>query len=319
MELDKFPSIDYPREVDGISEGVSAVVTEKYDGANMRFTVTEDDEILCGSRNVVFKENGEPQDLDRVNKQFRHSVKYLQRTVDIDMFNELFGSEDDVTIFGESLHKHSVEYDAWNGKHPDIDSSEPNFVMFDVMVDGDFVEWDKLETIGDKLGLKTANLVYRTDNLDLDEVDIPQSEYRSQDASKEIEFNKEGLAEGVVIRNDNTGDRAKLVHEQFKEIKGSSQTEPKHSPEIYNKIDKYTHKYTTQARVEKLAHKLIDESSYENIGMHMMEDLHKKVYEDILEESEENIKQELDTEELETLHNEIANKTAAKLQQTLTN
>lgn len=317
MNLDKFPSIKYPAEVDEIYDGISAVITEKYDGANMRFTVTEDDQILCGSRNVVFKENGEPQDIDRVNKQFRHSVEYLQQNVDIEAFNELFDEEDDVTVFGESLHKHAIDYDAWDGKHPDIHNNIPNFIVFDIMVNGEFMKYEKVEEIGRKLGLNTAKKVAKTDNFQLDEVDIPQSEYRSHDPSADLEFNQKGLAEGVVVRNTKTGDRAKIVHEEFSEVKRSDQTEPKHDKETYTQIEEYVNKYVTKPRVEKQAYTLIDEGGYDSLQMSMMDELHKVVYNDVLDEAEEDIQTELSEDELETFHKQLANKTATLLQKIL--
>lgn len=279
----KFPSINYPKRVDSIKEGAEVVVQEKLDGANGRFTVTEDDEVLFGSRNVVFKENGEPQSIDRVNKQFGHAVKYVEQNLNIDAINNIDG---DVTVYGECMHRHSVDYDAWNGKHPVVESDTPNFVVFDIFTDDGFVEPDKMRRLADEIGLEPVPRVDEFESLDFDEVEVPKSKFRDENPDAELDFNKKGLAEGVVIKNVETGERAKYVHPSFSEVKGSSNS---NDNELKGSEDNhyFVEKYITKARVEKNAYKLIDKQLHDEIEMSMMRHLKDAVYEDAVDEASE--------------------------------
>jgi hypothetical protein len=103
---------------------------------------------------------------------------------------------------------------------------------------------------------------------DLDDITVPQSEYR------------DGKAEGVVITNTQVGVRAKLVTEEFKEkhrAPTSSKAERSDTEIVADSI-------ITEARIEKTAHKLVDEGEWDNLQMAMMEDLPEAVIRDALTE-----------------------------------
>lgn len=264
--MKKFPSINYPKVAQGMNDE-ELIVQEKIDGANFRFTVTEDEEILAGSRNVVFKENGEPQDIDNITKQFRHAVRYVQRVV------ELF--EPKYTVYGEAMHKHSIDYDAWTGKHPNQSDSVANVVVFDVW-DESAREWltpSEVKNFCEKHNLRFVGIEDRVESVD--DVSIPQSQFRKRNPDAESEFDRRGLAEGVVVKAPETGGRAKIVHDSFKEKK---------KQDGGSDVHKFVEMFVTEARIEKQAHKLVDEGSYEHLQMEMMRDLPQAVIEDILSE-----------------------------------
>ena len=56
MSMDKFPKIKYPNDeaTDGLIVG-NVVVTEKFDGANFRFTWDDDGQLRIGTRNVLYE------------------------------------------------------------------------------------------------------------------------------------------------------------------------------------------------------------------------------------------------------------------------
>lgn len=315
--LDKYPKIKYPAETDVLWNEVDDVfVIEKIDGANGRFTVTENGQIVFGSRNVKFTtDNGEPLPLSETNKQFRHAIKYLQKTIDTETFLSLADGRD-VTMFGECLHKHHIDYDEWDEVHPEIDSETPNFVLFDVCIDGEFVDYETLQVWATELDIDTPQLVTRG-SVDLETLEIPQSMYRETDSEAEREFDRLGKAEGVIIRRPN-GDRAKIVSPDFKETNAVSKEEQSLDSSVKSDIQIFVDKYITKGRVIKKATELKHEEKYDgSLEMRMMEDLHAIVFEDALEEAEEYSEDDFSAKEVDVLHDKSASKTATLLQQEL--
>lgn len=263
---------------------------EKVDGANCRFRYDRDaDAILFGSRRQLFKEYDEPAPLDRVNKQFRHAVEYITGRVDLTELAVLDAEEDGLWFFGEALHKHNIDYDAWDGKHPDPESETPNFVGFDVYSEGreEFLPHDEVEAVCDQLGLATVPVVARGDasEFDADAIEVPESAFREADpdADEDDVFNREGLAEGVVIKNDALDLRAKVVADAFTETKWSA-TDREEVSEAREVAGEFINRFVTDARVQKQAHKLVDEGRYDGLEMPMMQDLPRRVAEDVFAE-----------------------------------
>lgn len=291
--MKKYPKLKYPAESD-IQEGDPVIVTEKLDGANGRFTV-KNGEILFGSRNVEFKKHGDPLPPEECNKQFQHAIKYVQENINLDTYEFYQSVYGDLTIYGECMHKHSIDYEAWEGKQPDIDSDIPNFVVFDIYSERDgWLSYYEVNVIVETLGLDRAPEVDWMNTLDLDKVEIPQSEYREPNPDADNEFDQKGLAEGVVLTHANDPDiRAKIVSEKFKEVNhsggggGSNKARDTHE---------FVEKYITLPRVRKHAHKLIDQDLYDSLRMDMMKELHETVWEDAVEESREYTEEDLSEE-----------------------
>lgn len=271
----KFPSINYPESVNNLKRGDGKlIVQEKLDGANFRFTPTENGTIF-GSRNVEFKEGDEPLPLEEVNKSFRHGVKYVNK------HGELSKKYNDLTFYGECLHRHTVDYDIYeeDGKPDPEYKQPPNVVIFDIRKDGEWIEPEKVREICNEVNLPFVGIV---DEIELPvrgkpDIDIPQSQFREPDENAENEFDRKGLAEGVVVKNTANGKRGKIVHESFKEKKSSSNSSN-------NTQHKFVDMYITEARIKKQAHKLVDEGKYDSLKMDMMEELPKEVIKDAMEE-----------------------------------
>lgn len=298
--IDSYPSIQYPAESDiDWSDSSDIVVLEKLDGANGRFTI-EENELVFGSRNKVFKD--EP-----VESQFKHAVEYLKQTVDYETFESLAGSHS-VTVFGECLHKHRIDYDEWEGHHPRIDSDTPNFVVFAVYIDGEPTSWKTVQEWTSQLNLETPQVISSGD-VQVSKLEIPQSMYRTKNPDAELEFNKKGKAEGMVLRHPD-GERAKVVSTEFKEVNKSNTN-------VDNKTQQFVETYITKPRVLKKAKELQNgDNKYSNdaLEMEMMQDLHSIVFEDALEESPEHNSSEISDDKRQKFHSQSSNKISTILQ-----
>jgi hypothetical protein len=107
---------------------------------------------------------------------------------------------------------------------------------------------------------------------------------------------------------------AKVRCEKFKEMHGASKGK---TPEEYEPEDAavLAHQFATEARIMKMIHKYDDRGK--DVGMHVMEELWRDVFDDIIEEEYETIflgNHTLDTKEFRS---EVASRTADVLQQYL--
>lgn len=136
----KFPKLKYPSdpETDGILAG-EVVVTEKLDGANFRFSWDEDGTLHVGTRNHTF-----PWDDENVPKAFGHAIEYVKERE-----SDLWGHED-LTLFGEAMHLHSltyqdVDYNQPAKGSPHFGEGYPSVVLFDAWKDGEWMHWDEFD------------------------------------------------------------------------------------------------------------------------------------------------------------------------------
>lgn len=276
-KFDKIKRLGHP-ETDGILEGGGPLtIKEKVDGANCRFSA-EDDKLMFGSRNCIFKNEKDAA------KSFRHAVDFVRTHTNVadvgDVIDggQVISSDHDrrnLVFFGEAMHKHTIEYSDTHGKEIGW-KGVPSFIGFDVWCsDHDsFLTTEHSRQFYDKLGLPFVNVIGSIDPDDfMDEYGtdfVPESEYY------------DGPAEGVVLTNERYGLNAKLVSEEFAEKHGSvnSGADP-------NGMGEYdTHEvantYCTEARIRKHIHKLEDEGH--DLGRPMMQELPVRVTQDIIEE-----------------------------------
>lgn len=298
--MKKYPKIR--RIGDRVNNGIlqsdpkHLTVKEKLDGANFRFTLDRNLEpeyqikerkLVFGSRNVPYKNE---RDID---SSFQHAIKYVRENVNVSRLLLLENEYGPLTFFGEAMHSHTINYD-WD----DI----PSFIGFDIWSQkyDEFLTHQEMETAFDEIGLKTTPT--HPLNVVENEFDCPESKYY------------DGPAEGVVIVNDETGQRAKIRGEKFKEV--AEMTKQKNDGE-YN--DNHSvilaNRYATDARILKKIHKMEDVGRQPS--MEMMETLWRSVFEDIIEEEFEEIflgNYQIDTKEFRS---EVASNTADVLQQYL--
>lgn len=297
--MKKYPKIRRigDRVNDGILESDPSVVfvQEKLDGANFRFTLernieeeyhTEDRDLVFGSRNVAYKNE---KDAD---KSFKHAMEYVRENISIphaELNDEAFGP---LTFFGEAMHPHTIDYE-WE--------DTPSFLGFDVCSEyhGQFLDVEETEDVFEDLGLPTAPQHTLDVVVHGDEFESPTSEYW------------DGPAEGVVIKNFETEQYAKIRDEKFKEVFEEMRAggpDPDRDPDEIILADRYA----TEPRILKTIHKFEDRGI--EVGMDTMPDLWREVFEDIIEEEFEEIflgNYDLNTKDFRS---EVAGNTASTLQ-----
>jgi len=233
-------------------------IQEKMDGANFRFRILNCD-FIFGSRTQQLTSNkGEETN---VPKNFKRCIDYIKEKISR---NRIIIPEDYV-FFGEAMHKHTMGYD-WE--------KVPPFLGFDIWDSkkGVWLDYPIVADIYQGLGLDVVPLIDVVEAKDIIKVDdsiVPQSRYS-------IDF-----AEGVVFKNYDKQLFAKYVRPKFKE----------ESRKNFGNIAKYADsdegyfvaKYCTNARIEKMIYKLLDEG-YE-LSRELMKYLPQCVYLDIWEEN----------------------------------
>jgi hypothetical protein len=319
-EIRKYEKIRYPGEpeTDGWNRTGEVQFVEKIDGSNFRFKhypYSEDKRLLFGSRNVLFHAHGEPQYQENVPEMFHATIEYVRNNTDVYELAKIEEEEEGpLWLYGESLFRHSVEYD-FEGKYPS--GEMPNFLGFDIwkVEPWEWMDYDRMVETFDRIGLDTVPLVRRVDVEDLSEEhqEIPRSEYRTPDPRADNEFDRQGLAEGVVIRNDQTGVRAKLVHDEFQEKNAIDFESP---GKATTEAGRFIATYVTEARIRKQAHKLVEEGEYEDLTMPMMEDLPQAVFKDVMKEEGWEIFQS-DFDLSEDVRGEIRSRGSTKCARTL--
>lgn len=301
--MKKYPKIKRigDEQNSGILSSGRLYVQEKLDGANFRFTRQrnieeeyhdEGRDLVFGSRNIIYKNEKD------VDDNFWHAIEFVREQIELaplSLAEDHYGS---LVFYGEAMHPHTLDYN-WD--------EIPSFIGFDIysVEHEEFLGYADMEHVFDSIGLQQAPVLYcgpAEEYVD-DTPEVPESEYRN------------GIAEGIVIKNLTTGQRAKVRSEKFKEkhgLLGQSNT-----PEEYEPTDAevLAQTYTTEARVLKMIHKMDDEGH--DIEMAMMEDLWRRVFDDIIEEEYTEIFLGNHTIDTKEFRSEVANRCAMFLQQYL--
>ena len=291
--MKRYPKLKYPdhKKSNGLFASGEIFVQEKLDGANVRFTReahldeqyhTEDRDIAFGSRNVVYKNQKDER------KSFAHAIRYIRETVPeeaIESIEDTIGGE--VTIFGEAMHPHTLEYNFDN---------IPSVVGFDIWDHSrnKFVNPKDAEYfIEEVLGIEYSPILDVIDATEWDEysVTVPESAYGDV------------KAEGLVLKNPATNVWSKIVRQDFKEK--NSKTFGKSKKQQSSGAEKLSYQYITNARIRKSVHKLIDEGEYNSLEMKMMEQLPEVVIRDMAQEEAGNVfmkeSWEIDTAEFRSI------------------
>ena len=231
------------------------VVEEKFDGANTRFFV-KDGKVYVGSRKVILGTTTGEEKIGRYTRAAKTFVTAIKRKEE---------KYDRMIFFGETMVKHTLDYD-WD--------KIPPIIMFDVynVKTGKFLNLEEKTKIFKDLGLEQPPYkIFKSEELkqmSINDGFVPQSKYRN------------GQAEGVVFKNYNKQMFAKYVRNKFKEESkeafGDSKKYAKNDDERIVSI------YVTNARIEKIIYKLIDEGH--QLSMPLMNMLPKRVWNDVIEE-----------------------------------
>jgi len=272
----KYPSIRYPNDEDskGVFASGDVVIQEKLDGGNFRFTHQDnlDEEYHTSERNIVFgSRNVQFKHIRDENKQFERPMEYVRENVDPKYIEDVQDWHNGaLTFFGEAMTPHTLEYD-WE--------NTPGFVGFDVYHEDDerWLTHTEMERAFEHIGLPVTEVVDIVSAEAWDDYDfsVPQSEYGEVDA------------EGVMFKNYDTQVFAKFVRDDFKEK--NKKTFGASKKQQTEGAEKLSYQYVTNARIEKQAHKLVDEGDWSSLKMEMMRELPEAVIRDMAEEEAGNI------------------------------
>lgn len=275
-------------------------VTKDVIVSNCRLTWDEDEErIVFGSRNVEYWNESD------TDSAFAHAVAFVREHVDSDMLAELNTDYESITIFGEAMHAHTLEYgQPVQDGDAQVWDDVPNVLVFDVWTQSNgFLDWSVAKPIIDDIGLEPVPVMY-TGLADewsppTDDEEFPESAYR------------DGLPEGLVVRNEITDQTAKIRTQKFKERHDAQSVT---NPDDYEPSDgmMLARQYATEARVLKQIHKY--EDSGRTIEMSVMEDLWRDVFDDIIEEEYDTIFLGNHTINTKEFRSEVASITANVLQ-----
>lgn len=244
-------------------ENDTIYIQEKVDGGNFRFIITKEGKIIFGSRTQQLTSD-EGEDTN-IQKNFMRCVNHVREMVwsniDITEAKEFSG----LIFYGECMIKHTIGYD-WE--------NTPPFLGFDILYTntGEFKDVDAMYEIYDDLGLSTVPLIKSIKASEVKEItdeDVPKSQYYA------------GQSEGIVFKNCDKQIYAKYVREKFKE---KNREEFGHGKKFAETDEDYfTAVYCTNARIEKIVFKLIDDGN--ELHLSLMSLLIKAVYKDIWEEN----------------------------------
>ena len=277
-------------ETEEIFEGV-CVVQEKIDGGNFSFYV-ENNKLIVASRNMIMTDKIDPKGWEAIPVVTEAFEKYPE------LFNPNY------LYVGESLQKHTISYD-----------SIPGFVGYDIWNEEteSFLHWKDSKGIFESFGLEFIHVHFERDG---SEITIEELEECIKHSSY-----KEGDAEGIVIKNYSKLNKygnplfGKIVTDDFKEqnravFKGTNQP-----PKEGNSTIIIASTYSTEARIEKTIHKLVDEGTV--LDMSMIPVLFNAVAEDIFEENAVEIYHTFDKIDFKHLRGIVAKKCVPVLKRIL--
>jgi hypothetical protein len=310
--MKKYPSINYPSSAPGLFADGKVYVQEKIDGANGRFTLEEnindkysidEREIVFGSRNMAFKNmKDEPN-------RFLECIEYVRENVDIDVLRKYDSRYNGIILYGEYMVSHTIRegynWDRWQDK----------FVGFDIwsINQGKFLNPEDSARIFEEINLHFSSIIcsYSTEKWENGQTKFHNEKGEWLDGDNWCPKSNfgDGQAEGIVLKNDTTSTYAKMVREDFKEKQkdGKNTRTGKTSG-----AKKLSYQYIPDARIEKTAHKLVDEGDWSSLSMNMMKDLPKMVIKDMLEEEGFNLflheSWEIDLEEFRSITSDRCSK-----------
>ena len=273
------------------------IVEEKMGGGNFRFYVSENGVVIFGSRSQELDLSAEHTKNFWICSEF---VKKRIYSYDLSKYKHFI-------FYGECMIKHTLDYD-WE--------NIPRFLGYDILNadTGKFLPFEQVQLIFDEIDLPIVPLVKICKAKDVGKIDdeaVPISVYVSPSA-------KDRQAEGVVFKNYDKQIFAKYVRDKFKEANAEAfGGSPK-----YNKVDdtnnsEFIFRYVTNARIDKMIFKLIDEG--EKLDLRMMSKLPKRIYEDVWEEQWKEIRGENWKLDLKKLRQLIPKRCLAVLKQVIVN
>lgn len=265
MEQRKYTSIvrmGHRDTVGVVKEGDYITVYEKLDGANASFTLDTEEpaEVVAYSRNTRLS-------ADNTLRGFYNFARSIEPAALIP----------DVIYYGEWLVKHKVDYGDKAG----------TFYLFDIydVVEDSYAPTDFVLAEAARLGLAIAPILYAGPYVSY--------EHLQSFVGRSALAVSADAGEGIVVKNVSYRDQygkqtfMKLVSDGFREMQPQKAPRDPNAPETAETA--FVKTYLTEARVDKLLRKLVDEAiipetfGLEDMGV-ILRELGGRVYDDLLKE-----------------------------------
>lgn len=279
-----------------LTEGDIISITEKLDGANASFRFDEENVlgVTCYSRNQALSEDN----------RLRGFYNYIVESI-VPIKNKL---KTNYIYYGEWLVSHKAVYKP---------EAYGKFYLFSIWdsEEEQYVSDSIVQSEAERLGLILVPYIYLGEYISYEHL-------MSFVGKSELTL-EPNTGEGIVVKNVSYFDKfnkqvfVKLVSEKFAEV--VKQRLPK-DPTVNNEFVSIIKSVLTEARVEKLIHKLVDENilkedyAIEDMGI-ILKNLGMRVYEDIMKEEsdllgdyeEQNIKRAIGKNLPNTIKNILKN------------
>ncbi|EMA52306.1 hypothetical protein [Halococcus thailandensis] len=298
----KIPRYDHPVVPEDLFEAPDLSVIEKFDGSAFRFTLYDeryaewypdqvataadgDGALVFGTRKTIRGSHRDP--LAEIDGALHRAVRCLRDGIDATALRSLHDEYDGpLIVYAENLVYSTLDYGY-------TDRDLPALIGFDVLPyaavetmtpPGNPYE----ETFEGFLGIDSAWDCFERIRVDATATDrsfVPAT-IRDRQTTVEPEtysFPSSSLAddirvEGVVLRSDELGRRAKIVREAFREL--NREQFGQRPAEAESGAEYVVGTYCTPGRIRKQIRKLVVEDGYE-FGLQLNEELYPRVVEDI--------------------------------------
>lgn len=306
----KVPRYDHPL-MSGFFESGEVIITEKYDGSNIRFTLYEerfdeeykqaeelhadsvfevspqDGDIVYGTRQVVRGTSGKP--MNEVDAALKRVVANLKE-IDKSKIRKIQDEYGPLIFFAEGMIYNAVDYnyeknppppligfDVYSYRNENRDSLSSN--PYEEKFEG-FLDTKTAYEIFEKIGVPPAETPSEVEIIDLKEFNIDEYEVPTSNVG-------EVQAEGVVFRKEEEKRRTKYRTEKFQEL--NKKVWGKNVEEAETGEEKFVAMFVTQSRIRKIIRKMVVEEGYE-FSRDIINDLYPRVIQDIWQEEWAEIK-----------------------------
>jgi Rnl2 family RNA ligase len=299
IKFEIYPKIRALNKCPEIFEEHDVIITEKIHGKNMRILIPENaksiNDIIIGAR-----EYSE----DHISFGLHSEAKMLRGLLDLERLLEYFKKENkQVILFGEFYGKgvqKGIKY-----------RDDKGFIVFDIMIGDNFIEFDKIKSICNMIGLETVPILYR--GKPDKEIFNKFININSALAKNNKIIEDSNLTEGVVIRSNplNKNQYDEFVICKFKSDWNLEEKEVKEDKDL-SKVNEFVERFVTISRVEKMIDKLKEKSLFTKT-MKDIPNLGNEVTNDIFIEEKDEFSKLLTNDKLlneKMIKNKIVNKTA---------
>ena len=280
--MKKFPKVQaiHKEEARGFDDGF-LIIEEKVDGSQLRIEIDDTGKIYVGSHNI-----------DNINEGAEVGTGGFGIGIDsaLEIFKGMKADEGEIiSVFGEFLSKpkqNTITYER---------VPNHNIVIFDVIVNGKYLDHKEKEEFSFKLGLECVPLLWKGDGKDFNDELREKLLKTPSFLGHQAGYDK---IEGIVIKN-----YSKFYDERFNHLEGKHMTIKIVNPSFQeknkvenpgqgDKIENLVNSFTSEARWKKSIQHLTEDGLLKN-EMQDMRLLAPAVIKDIEGEEKETIKEEL--------------------------